>query len=373
MKIGIPREIKNHEERVGITPAGVTNMVNAGHKVIIETDAGLGSGYNDSQYQAMGAIIGTAEDAWACDMVIKVKEPLESEYKYFREDLIIYTYLHLAADKQLTEALLKSKTTGIGYETMVGPRGGLPLLVPMSEIAGRMSVQVGAHFLEQVNGGKGLLLAGVPGVKRGEVTVIGAGTVGFNAAKIAVGLGANVTILDINAQRLAEVENIFDGKVQTLISNNHNIAECVKKSDLVIGAVLIPGAVAPKLVTEEMISSMEPGSVVVDIPIDQGGIFETSTKATTHDDPVFVSHDVLHYTVANIPGAVPKTATEALSSATIPYAIQIANKGLAEAAKNNTILTGINTFDGKLTEKAVAESLNMNYDAFPANANHAMS
>ncbi|MQS53402.1 alanine dehydrogenase [Companilactobacillus mishanensis] len=364
MKIGIPKEIKNHEERVGITPAGVANLVGAGHRVIVETNAGVGSGYSDSQYQDMGAVLGTAEDAWACDMVIKVKEPLELEYKYFHEDLIIYTYLHLAADKKLTDALLKAKTTSIGYETMVGPRGGLPLLVPMSEIAGRMSVQVGAHFLEEINGGKGLLLAGVPGVKRGEVTVIGAGTVGFNAAKIAIGLGANVTILDINAQRLAEVENLFDGKINTLISNPHNIATCVKKSDLVIGAVLIPGAAAPKLVTEEMIASMEPGSVVVDIPIDQGGIFETSVKATTHDDPVYLSHDVIHYTVANIPGAVPKTATEALSSATIPYATQIANKGLTEAAKNNTILTGINTHAGELTEKAVAESLNMKYSPF---------
>lgn len=366
MRIGIPKEIKNHEERVGITPAGVANLVHAGHEVLVETNAGLGSGYSNSQYEEMGAKMGSAQDAWNCDMVIKVKEPLEAEYKYFREDLIIYTYLHLAADKKLTEELLKAKTTGIGYETMVGPRGGLPLLVPMSEIAGRMSVQVGAHFLEQVNGGKGLLLSGVPGVKRGEVAIIGGGTVGFNAAKIAVGLGANVTILDINAQRLAEIEDIFDGKVQTLISNPHNIAKCVEKADLVVGAVLIPGAAAPKLVSEEMIASMEPGSVVVDIPIDQGGIFETSVKATTHDDPVFVSHDVLHYTVANIPGAVPKTATEALSSATIPYAVQIANKGLNEAAKNNTILTGINTFEGKLTEKAVAESLNLPYAPFPA-------
>lgn len=368
MRIGIPKEIKNHEERVGNTPAGVANLVQAGHTVIVENNAGLGSGYEDSQYQAMGATMGSAQDAWDCDMVIKVKEPLESEYKYFRDDLIIYTYLHLAADKVLTEALMKAGTTGIGYETMVGPRGGLPLLVPMSEIAGRMSVQVGAHFLEAVHGGKGLLLAGVPGVRRGEVTIIGAGTVGFNAAKIAVGLGANVTILDINAARLAEVENIFDGKVQTLISNPHNIAMCVKKSDIVVGAVLIPGAVAPKLLTTEMIESMEPGSVVVDIPIDQGGIFETSVKATTHADPVFVSHDVIHYTVANIPGAVPKTATEALSSATMPYAIQIANLGVKEASKNNTILTGINTFEGKLTEKAVAESLNLPYTKFPVKA-----
>ncbi|MFD1417638.1 alanine dehydrogenase [Companilactobacillus keshanensis] len=368
MKIGIPKEIKNQEERVGSTPSGVANLVRAGHEVVVETGAGIGSGYPDSDYTAMGASIGSAQDAWNCEMVIKVKEPLQSEYKYFREDLIIYTYLHLAADKELTEALLNAKTTGVGYETMVGPRGGLPLLVPMSEIAGRMSVQVGAHFLEEPHQGKGLLLGGVPGVRRGNVTVIGAGTVGFNAAKMAIGLGANVTILDINAQRLAELENIFDGKIQTLMSNEHNIAECVKNSDLVIGAVLIPGAVAPTLVTEEMIKSMEPGSVIVDIPIDQGGIFETSSKATTHDDPIYIKHGVIHYTVANIPGAVPKTATEALSSATIPYALQIANKGLARASENNTIFTGINTHAGNLTEKAVAESLEMPYKKYSADA-----
>lgn len=366
MKIGIPKEIKNQEERVGSTPSGVANLISAGHQVIVETSAGVGSGYTDEQYVAMGATIGSAEDAWNCDMVIKVKEPLESEYKYFRKDLIIYTYLHLAANKKLTDALLDGGVTGVAYETMVGPQGGLPLLVPMSEIAGRMSVQVGSHFLEEPHQGKGLLLSGVPGVRRGNVAIIGAGTVGFNAAKIAIGMGANVTILDINAKRLAEIEDIFQGKIQTLMSNPHNIAQCVKNSDLVVGAVLIPGAAAPKLVTEEMIESMEPGSVIVDIPIDQGGIFETSTRATTHDDPIYLSHGVVHYTVANIPGAVPKTATEALSSATIPYAVQIANAGIEKAAKNNTILTGINTYEGKLTEEAVADSWNMDYTKFSA-------
>lgn len=364
MIIGVPKEIKNEEERVGVTPAGVSNLVHAGHKVLVEKDAGIGSGYPDSDYIEAGASMATVEDAWSADMVIKVKEPLPEEYHYFREDLIIYTYLHLAADKPLTDALLQAKTTGVAYETMVGKKGGLPLLVPMSEIAGRMSVQLGAHFLERNNGGKGIVLAGVPGVRRGEVVIVGGGTVGVNAAKIAIGMGANVTILDVNAQRLAEIEDIFDGKVQTLMSNTHNIAVSVKKADLVIGAVLIPGAAAPKLVSEEMIKSMEPGSVVVDIPIDQGGIFETSTKITTHDDPIFVKDEVLHYTVPNIPGAVPKTATEALSSATIPYAIQIANKGLKAAAENNTILTGINTYAGNLTEQAVADSLNMKYTKF---------
>lgn len=364
MRIGIPREIKSQEDRVGMFPAGVLDLVKAGHTVIVETSAGVGSGYLDEDYESIGATIGSAKDAWSCDMVIKVKEPIASEYKYFREGLIIYTYLHLAANRTLTDALMNNKVTGIAYETMVGPKGGLPLLVPMSVIAGKMSVQVGAHFLEEPHQGKGLLLGGTPGVRQGKVTIIGAGTVGFNAAKMAVGLGADVTILDINAKRLAELEDIFDGRIHTLMSNPHNIAECVKQSDLVVGAVLVPGAVAPKLVTEEMVKTMEAGSVVVDIPIDQGGMFETSIKATTHEDPIYLSHGVVHYTVANIPGAVPKTATEALSSATLPYAIQIANEGVQKASLNHTILSGINTYDGNLTEKAVSESLHVDYIEF---------
>lgn len=360
MKVGIPKELKNQEERVGSTPDGVVALVKAGHQVFVETNAGLGSGYTDEQYLDAGAKIVSAAEAWACDMIIKVKEPIPSEYKYFKEGQIIYTYLHLAANQQLTDALMASGAIGIAYETMVGPNGGLPLLFPMSEIAGRMAVQVGAHFLEEPHQGKGLLLGGVPGVRRGEVTIIGGGTVGVNAAKIAVGMGANVTILDIDANRLAELENVFDGKIQTLMSNAQNIARCVEKSDLVVGAVLIPGAVTPKLVSEEMIKSMEPGSVVVDIPIDQGGLFETSVKATTHEDPIYVTHGVVHYTVANIPGAVPKTATEALSSVTMPYAVKIAN-GLDQAMQNSTIRTGVNIYRGSLTEKAVAESLQMSY------------
>ncbi|RHW49796.1 alanine dehydrogenase [Bombilactobacillus bombi] len=365
MIIGIPKEIKEQENRVGLTPSGVSNLVNAGHKVIVQKDAGIGSGYSNEDYTTAGAEIGTVDQAWKAEMVIKVKEPLSSEYKYFYEGQIIYTYLHLAANHELTNALLNNKVSGVGYETMVGKQGGLPLLVPMSEIAGRMSIQIGAHFLEETQSGKGIILAGVTGVTRGNVVIIGGGTVGFNAAKIAVGIGANVTILDVNAQRLADIDNIFNGRVQTLMSNAHNIAQSVKNADLVVGAVLIPGAAAPKLVTEEMIKSMQPGSVIVDIPIDQGGIFETSVKATTHEDPIFISHGVLHYTVANIPGAVPKTATEALSSATIPYAVEIANKGLRAAAKDdNTVLTGINTYRGNLTEQAVAKSLNMEYTEF---------
>lgn len=282
MKIGIPKELKNQEERVGSTPDGVASLVKAGHQVFVENNAGIGSGYTDQQYIDAGAKISDVKDVWDSEMIIKVKEPVESEYKYFKPGQIIYTYLHLAANQKLTEALLKSQTIGIAYETMVGPQGGLPLLFPMSEIAGRMAVQVGAHFLEEPNQGKGLLLSGVPGVRRGEVTIISGGTVGVNAAKIAVGMGANVTILDVNANRLAQIETDFDGKVQTLMSNAENIARCVKKSDLVVGAVLIPGAATPKLVTEEMIASMEPGSVVVDIPIDQGGLFETRPMTTQY-------------------------------------------------------------------------------------------
>lgn len=361
MKVGIPKELKNQEERVGSTPDGVASLVKAGHQVVVEENAGIGSGYTNQQYLDAGAKISDVGDVWNSEMIIKVKEPIASEYKYFKNGQIIYTYLHLAANKPLTVAMLKSKTTGIAYETMVGPNGGLPLLYPMSQIAGRMAVQVGAHYLEEPHQGKGLLLSGVPGVRKGKVTIIGGGTVGVNAAKIAIGMGAEVTLLDINAQRLAEIEDIFDGKIQTLMSNAQNIAKTVKESDLVVGAVLIPGAATPKLVTEEMIATMEPGSVVVDIPIDQGGLFETSVKATTHDDPTYLVHDVVHYTVANIPGAVPKTATEALSSVTMPYAVQIASQGFEKAIENETIKTGINTYQGHLTEKAVADSLQMPY------------
>lgn len=362
MLIGIPKEIKNQEERVGATPNMVASLIQDGNKVIVESGAGLGSGFTDEQYSAMGAKLGSAQEAWDVEMVIKVKEPLAEEYHFFRPGMIIYTYLHLAVDPALTKAMLEKEVTGVAYETMVGRNGGLPLLAPMSEIAGRMSVQVGSHFLEKTHGGKGKLLAGTTGVAKGKVTIIGAGTVGINAAKIAVGMGENVTILDINAQRLEYVDQVFDGKVQTLMSNPQNIAGSVKESDLVVGAVLIPGAKAPKLVTEEMIASMEEGSVIVDIPIDQGGIFETSTRATAHDDSVYVLHGVVHYTVANIPGAVPKTSTEALTSATTAYALEIAREGIAEAAKkDSTIFTGINTYQGKLTYKAVADSLDLNF------------
>ena len=359
MRIGIPKEIKNHEERVGLMPSGVQQFTTAGHQVLVEHNAGVAAGFNDQDYATAGAELVDAAKAWSADMLIKVKEPLAEEYQYFRPGLILYTYLHLAANKELTDTLLAAKVTAIGYETMVGPNGDLPLLVPMSQIAGRVAVQAGAHFLESNNGGKGILLAGVPGVRPGNVVIIGGGVVGVNAAKIAVGLGANVTILDRSAHRLAELEQIFAGRINTLLSNSHTIAQSVQTADLVIGAVLIPGAAAPKLVTKEMIESMEPGSVVVDIPIDQGGIFATTTHATTHDAPTFVSHGVIHYAVANIPGSVPKTATEALSSATTPYGLDIANLGLSKALGNPTIATGLNTYNGQLTEQAVADSLQL--------------
>jgi alanine dehydrogenase len=363
MRIGVPKEIKNNENRVAMTPAGVVNLVNYGHEVYIETDAGLGSGFTDSDYMNAGAtIVSTAEEAWSKEMVMKVKEPLPSEYTFFREGLILFTYLHLAAEPELTNALLEKKVVAIAYETVQLANKSLPLLTPMSEVAGRMAAQVGAQYLEKVNGGKGILLSGVPGVKRAKVTVIGGGVAGKNAAKVAVGLGANVTIIDLNPERLRQLDDIFGSDVTTLMSNPYNIAEAVKESDLVIGAVLIPGAKAPKLVTEEMIESMSPGSVVVDIAIDQGGIFETTDRITTHDNPTYNKYDIVHYAVANMPGAVPRTSTIALTNVTVPYALQIANKGYREACLNNdALLKGINTLDGFVTYEAVASSLELNY------------
>lgn len=362
MIIGIPKEIKNNENRVGLTPAGVHALVENGHKVRVESGAGMGSYFTDEDYKAAGADIVSVEAAWDVEMVIKVKEPLESEFGYFKEGLILFTYLHLAPEVALTKALIDKKVVGIAYETVQLPTGGLPLLSPMSEVAGRMATQIGAQFLQKTNGGKGILLAGVPGVEKGRVTIIGGGQAGTNAAKMAVGLGAEVTILDLSPVRLQQLDDLFGNQVQTLMSTPLNIAESVKNADLVIGAVLIPGAKAPKLVTEEMIKSMNPGSVVIDIAIDQGGIFETSDRITTHDDPTFIKHDVVHYSVANMPGAVPRTSTMALSNATIPYALQIANKGYKQAALDNeAILKGFNTLDGHVTFKAVAEDQGLEY------------
>ncbi|MFJ8089039.1 alanine dehydrogenase [Lysinibacillus sp. NPDC095746] len=363
MKIGIPKEIKNNENRVAMTPAGVVTLTNAGHEVYIESGAGLGSSFTDADYVAAGAhIVETAKEAWAQEMIMKVKEPVASEYDYFYEGQILFTYLHLAPELELTQALLNKKVVGIAYETVQLANGSLPLLTPMSEVAGKMATQIGAQFLEKNHEGKGILLGGVSGVPRGKVTVIGGGIAGTNAAKIAVGMGADVTVIDLSPERLRQLEDLFGRDVQTLMSNPYNIAESVKNSDLVVGAVLIPGAKAPKLVSEEMIQSMQPGSVVVDIAIDQGGIFETSDRVTTHDDPTYVKHGVVHYAVANMPGAVPRTSTIALTNNTIPYALQIANKGYRQACVENAALKlGVNTIDGHLVYKAVADSQGLPY------------
>jgi alanine dehydrogenase len=358
MRIGVPKEIKNNENRVAMTPAGVVNLVKFGHEVFIENGAGLGSGFLNGDYESAGAkLVDSQDEAWSMEMVMKVKEPLPSEYKYFREGLILFTYLHLAPEPELTKALIDNKVVGIAYETVQLPNRSLPLLTPMSEVAGRMAPQIGAQFLEKVHGGMGILLSGVPGVQRGKVTIIGGGVAGTNAAKMAIGLGAKVTIIDLNPDRLRQLDDIFGSDVTTLMSNPYNIAEAVKDSDLVIGAVLIPGAKAPKLVTEVMIQSMKPGSVVVDIAIDQGGIFETTDRITTHDNPTYVKHDVVHYAVANMPGAVPRTSTLALTNVTVPYAVQIANKGYKQAClSNEALLKGINTLGGFVTYQAVAEA-----------------
>ena len=363
MKIGIPKEVKNNENRVALTPAGVFSLVNAGHEVYVETNAGLGSSFTDEQYVEAGAkIVPSAKEAWNQEMVMKVKEPVPEEYEYFYEGLILFTYLHLAAEPELTKALIEKKVVAIAYETVQLPNGSLPLLTPMSEVAGRMAPQIGAQFLEQTKGGKGVLLGGISGVRRGRVTVIGGGVVGANAAKIAVGLGADVTILDLNPDRLRELDDIFGRSINTVMSNSFNIAQAVKEADLVIGAVLIPGAKAPKLVTEDMVKEMGDGSVIVDVAIDQGGIFETSDRITTHDNPTYNKHGVLHYAVPNIPGAVPRTATIGLTNVTVPYALQLANKGFKQACLDNEALKkGINTLDGFVTYKAVAEAHQLEY------------
>ncbi|MGX6443033.1 alanine dehydrogenase [Neobacillus sp. K501] len=363
MRIGVPKEIKNNENRIAMTPAGVVSLINFGHEVFIEKGAGLGSGFTDEDYAAAGAsIVETASEAWSMEMVMKVKEPLPSEYQYFREGLILFTYLHLAPEPELTKALIDRKVVGIAYETVQLNNRSLPLLTPMSEVAGRMAAQIGAQFLEKVHGGKGILLSGVPGVQRGKVTIIGGGVAGTNAAKMAIGLGAKVTIIDLNPDRLRQLDDIFGSNVSTLMSNPYNIAEAIKESDLVIGAVLIPGAKAPKLVTEEMIKLMKPGSVVVDIAIDQGGIFETTDRITTHDNPTYIKYGVVHYAVANMPGAVPRTSTIALTNVTVPYAVQIANKGYRKAClENEALLKGINTLGGYVTYEAVAEAHGLVY------------
>src|SRR6202453_509848 len=359
MIIGVPKEVKDHESRVGVTPAGVKALVEAGHKVLVETNAGARSAMPDDEYQDAGAeIVGSAHDVWRlAEMVVKVKEPVEKEYRHFREGLVLFTYLHLAPLKELTDALLGSKVTGIAYETVRDRAGTLPLLTPMSEVAGRMSVQVGAAYLEKEHGGRGVLLGGVPGVPPGNVCVIGGGIVGTNAAKIALGMGAKVTLIDLNLNRLRELDDIFGGRVLTVASNSYNIEHAVREADLVIGRVVIPGAAVTKIVTKEMVAMMKKGALIVDVAIDQGGYIETA-HPTTHSNPSYEVDGVVHYCVTNMPAAVPNTSTLALTNATFPYVLRLAQHGAAAAIKTDPgMAEGVNTYAGQLTYKGVAQSL----------------
>lgn len=361
MIIGTVKEIKIGENRVGLTPAGANALVSAGHRVVIEKDAGKNSGFSNSDYEEQGAVIAPdAAEVWNnCDIVVKVKEPLKTEYAHLRDGLILFTYLHLAAEKELTEELLKKKVTGIAYETVELANGDLPLLAPMSEVAGRMSVQIGTHYLERTYGGSGRLLAGVPGVPPGRVVILGSGIAGINAVKMAAGIDADVTVIGRNLQQLRYIDDVFHGNIRTLMSNQLNIANAVKGCDLLIGTVAITGYKAPKLVTREMVKTMAPGSVIVDISIDQGGSIETS-RPTSHKDPVFVEEGVIHYCVTNMPGAVPHTSTLALTNATLPYVIKLAG-GFEKAVKDAALAKGVNTYKGKLTNRGVAEAFGMEY------------
>jgi alanine dehydrogenase len=356
MRVGIPTEIKNNENRVAITQAGVYELARRGHEVLVQAGAGLGSAITDDEYAAAGAkIVESADQVWAdSDMILKVKEPIASEYDKLRKGQVLFTYLHLAAEKALTEAVLASGTTAIAYETVQLPNRGLPLLAPMSEVAGRLSVQVGAYSLMKANGGRGILLGGVTATRRGKVVVIGGGAAGEQAARIAYGMGAEVTVIDIAIPRLKQLEDEFNGRIQTRTSNAHNITEALKDADLVIGSVLIPGEKAPKLVTDEMVAQMKQGSVLVDIAIDQGGCFENS-KPTTHDNPTFEVHNSIYYCVANMPGAVPETSTAALTNATLPYVVAIADKGWVKALNDDASLAkGLNAHEGVLTNHGVS-------------------
>jgi alanine dehydrogenase len=365
MLIGVPKEIKSFENRVGLTPASVREMVGNDHQVFVETNAGHAIGFDDANYEAAGAkIAADAADVFeAADMIVKVKEPQKPEIEMLRDGQILFTYLHLAPDVRQTTGLLDSGCTGIAYETVTDDRGGLPLLAPMSEVAGRMAVQAGATCLEIANGGRGLLLGGVPGVTPGKVVVIGGGVVGSNAVFVATGMGGHVTVIDRDIRRLAEIDSQYKSLITTRFSNRTNIEEEVANADLVIGAVLVPGAEAPKLVTAEMVKTMKRGSVVVDVAIDQGGCFETS-EPTTHDDPTYVVDDVVHYCVANMPGAVARTSTFALNNATLPFAIRIANMGVRKALESDqNLMNGLNVHAGKLTYEAVATAQNRDYTA----------
>jgi alanine dehydrogenase len=362
--IGVPKEIKTREYRVGMTPAGAKSLTSRGHKVLVEKSAGEGAGIKDADYVAAGAtMVATAADAWGAEMVVKVKEPLAAEYGYFRENLILYTYLHLAPEPELTRELAKKKVAAVAYETIENPDGTLPLLRPMSEVAGRMAVQVGATCLEKEHGGKGVLLGGVPGTRRGRVVILGGGVVGRNAATIAIGMGAQVTVLDVRAETMAYLEDIFGGAIETLYSNPINIEAAVRRADLVVGGVLVTGARAPKLVTKELIGQMEPGSVVVDVAVDQGGCIETC-RPTTHDNPTFTVDGVVHYCVANMPGAVPQTSTWALTNTTLSYAVKMADMGLVAAVKSDKALyKGINVYGGHVNCEPVAQAHKLEYVA----------
>jgi len=363
MRIGVPKEIKTQEYRVGMTPAGVLMLTQRGHAVLVEQGAGVGSGITDEEYVKAGAtIVASKEQVWGeAEMVVKVKEPIATEFPLMKRDLILFTYLHLAAAQELGKELLERGVNSVAYETIEPEPGVLPLLTPMSAVAGRMSVQAGAHHLERERGGKGVLLGGVPGVRRGKVAVIGGGVVGSNAARIAIGLGAQVTVLDINLTTLAYLDDIYEGRIITQYSDPHSIAAAVTEADLVIGGVLIAGARAPRLVTEDLVARMQPGSVIVDVSIDQGGCVATA-RPTTHDNPTYVVHDVIHYMVANMPGAVPRTSTFALTNATIPYVLRLANNGLEGAiAKDPVFISGLNTYKGTVPHPAVAGALGVTH------------
>lgn len=361
MKIGVPREIKNNENRVGMTPAGVYELTKRDHTVYVQTQAGFGSGFFDKDYKEAGAIIlDTIGDVYASsDMIVKVKEPIAEEYSLITADQVVFTYFHFASSEVLTKAMLDSKSVCIAYETVEDKDGSLPLLIPMSEVAGRMSIQQGAKYLEKPVRGRGILLGGVPGVRPGKVLVLGAGVVGVQAAKMAAGLGANVTIMDVNMKQLRYVNDVMPSHVVTEFSNEYNIRKRIKESDLIIGGVLLKGAKAPKLITKDMLKEMRPGTVIVDVAVDQGGCFET-TKATTHEDPTYIIDDVVHYCVANMPGAVPYTSTVALTNVTLPYVIKLANEGWEKACANNASLAkGLNIVKGKIVYKEIAEAFDM--------------
>jgi alanine dehydrogenase len=362
MIVGIPKEIKDNENRVSTTPAGVAEYVAHGHTVLVERSAGVGSGFADAEYAAAGGqLIDAHADVFArADMIVKVKEPIASEYDLLREGQLLYTYLHLAAEEKLTHALLDRKVSSIAYETVEMPNRSLPLLTPMSEVAGRMSVQVGAYYLQKTNGGRGLLLGGVPGVPPADVVILGGGVVGVNAAQIALGMGANVTIIDLSVDRLRYLDHVLHGRINTLASNRQNLAAAVRECDFLVGGVLIPGAKAPKLVTAEMVSTMREGSVIVDVAIDQGGCIETG-HPTSHSNPTFVVDGVIHYCVTNMPGAVPRTSTYALSNVTLPYGIKLADKGMAAVSSDAALAKGVNVYQGKITYPAVAEAFGLEY------------